>query len=173
MSAAPVIETARLVLRGHRTCDLEECVALWTDPGVTRFIGGKPSTREEVWSRVLRYAGHWALMGYGYWTAREKSTDRFVGELGFADFKRELDPPFGDTPEMGWALSPAFHGQGYATEAVSAALAWADARFPRTVCMISPENAPSLRVAAKVGFAEYARTTYRDPVILFERFRPA
>lgn len=173
MTHAPVIETARLILRGHRREDFEDCVGMWTDPGVTRFIGGKPSSREEVWSRLLRYVGHWQVMGFGYWIAHEKGTGRFVGEIGFADFKRELEPSFGDTPEMGWALNSGLHGQGYATEAVAGALAWADAHFaePRTVCMIDPSNAPSLRVAEKVGFREFARAHYREPTILFERFR--
>lgn len=172
MSDAPVIETARLVLRGHRRDDFDECYGMWTDPGVTRFIGGKPSSREEVWSRLLRYVGHWRLQDYGYWIAREKGTDRFVGEVGFADFKREMTPSFGEAPEMGWALSPGVHGQGYASEAVEGALAWADGRFSRTVCMIDPANAPSLRVAEKVGFTEFARAVYREPTILFQRFRP-
>ena len=36
--------------------------------------------------------------------------------------------------------------------------------------MIAPDNAPSLRVARKCGYAEYARTTYKgEPTMLFER----
>jgi len=67
------------------------------------------------------------------------------------------------------------HGQGYAGEAVAAALAWGDAWFkgPRTVCMIDPDNAASLRVAARAGYAEYARTDYRDsPIVLLQRIKP-
>lgn len=171
MSAAPVIETGRLVLRGHVKADLDDCAAMWGDPEVTRFIGGKPSTREEVWARLLRYVGHWQAMDYGFWTVREKDGGRFIGEVGFADFKRTMTPSFGDTPEMGWALSPAAQGRGYASEAVGAALAWGDARFGggRVTCMISPDNAPSLRVAEKMGFREFARTDYHGPIILFER----
>jgi len=171
VSAAPVIETGRLVLRGHVKADLDDCAAMWGDPEVTRFIGGKPSTREEVWARLLRYVGHWQAMDYGFWTVREKDGGRFIGEVGFADFKRTMTPSFGDTPEMGWALSPAAQGRGYASEAVGAALAWGDARFGggRVTCMISPDNAPSLRVAEKMGFREFARTDYHGPIILFER----
>lgn len=171
MSRAPVIETERLILRGHVKADLDECFAMWGDAEVTRFIGGKPAALDEVWSRLLRYVGHWDQMDYGFWTVREKVGGRFVGEVGFADFKRQMSPSFGETPEMGWVLSPAVQGRGYATEAVNAALAWADRRFSggRTVCMISPENAPSLRVAEKAGFREFARANYHDDVILLER----
>ena len=172
MSAAPVLETERLILRGHTKADLDACAALWGDEEVTRYIGGRPFARDEVWSRLLRYVGHWQEMGYGFWAITERASGRFIGELGFADFKRALEPSFGDTPEMGWALSPAGHGKGYASEAVAAALAWADARFDggRTVCMIHPDNGPSLRVAQKAGFNEFARTDYHGPTVLLERF---
>ena len=173
MSAAPVIETERLILRGHTKADLDVCASLWGDGEVTRYIGGRPFARDEVWARLLRYVGHWREMSYGFWALTEKASGQFVGELGFADFKRELDPSFGDTPEMGWALSPAGHGKGYATEAVTAALAWGDVNLEggRTVCMIHPENAASLRLAQKVGFREFARANYQGATILLERFR--
>lgn len=45
MSRAPVLETERLILRGQRASDLDAFAAMWGDPEVTRFIGGKPATR--------------------------------------------------------------------------------------------------------------------------------
>jgi RimJ/RimL family protein N-acetyltransferase len=170
-NARPTIVTARLTLRAHAVGDFAESAAMWADAAVTRFIGGRPSTPEECWQRLLRYAGLWSLLGYGYWVVRETATGRFVGEVGFGNFHRELDPPFGDTPEIGWALSPWAHGRGYAAEAVQAAVGWADAqRFERTVCLISPDNAPSIRVAARAGYREYDRTGFKgSPTILFER----
>ena len=80
----PAVDTARLTLRGHRIEDFDECAAMWGDPEVTRHIGGRPFTEEEVWTRLLRYVGHWSLLGFGYWVIREKATHRFVGEAGFA-----------------------------------------------------------------------------------------
>lgn len=170
-NSPPTIVTDRLTLRAHEIADFADSVAMWADEKVTRFIGGRPSTDEECWQRLLRYGGLWPLLGFGYWVVRERRTDRFVGEVGFANFHRELDPPFGDVPESGWALSPAFQGKGYAGEAVGAALAWADAQgFDRTVCMIAPENAPSIRVAERLGYREFARTAFKgSPTVLFER----
>jgi RimJ/RimL family protein N-acetyltransferase len=167
-----VIETERLRLRAHGLEDFEPCTAMWGDPDVARFIGGRPSTREESWGRLLRYAGLWALLGFGYWAVEESATGAFVGDVGFADFKRAIEPSLEGLPEMGWALSPAFHGKGYASEAVAGALAWADARFERTACIITPENEASIRVALKTGFREALRTSFRDdPTILYYRSR--
>ena len=171
----PVLETERLRLRGHRVDDLDVCSALWADTEVVRHTTGKPQTREEVWWRILRYIGHWTLMGYGFWALEEKATGKFVGEVGFADFKRELNPPLGDTPESGWILASEFHGKGYATEAMHAVIAWGDEHFGavRTACLIHPDNAASLRVAEKCGYHEYARSIYRDKeVLVLERPAP-
>lgn len=159
-------------MRGHRVEDFADCSSLWTDPEVTRFIGGKPSTQEEVWARLLRYAGHWSLLGFGYWVVTEKDTGRFLGEVGFADFRREIEPSLDDMPEMGWVMAPHSHGKGYATEAVQAAIAWGETHFDgrRMACIIAPENGPSLRVAEKCGFRELQHTTYKDkPTIMFVR----
>jgi RimJ/RimL family protein N-acetyltransferase len=165
----PTLSTARLRLRPHRPNDFDACAALWGDPRVTEHIQGRPQTQEEVWARLLRYAGHWAWLGFGYWAVEEGG--RFIGELGFADFKRALEPSLDGAPELGWALSPAVWGQGYATEALTAALAWADANLAaaETACIVALQNATSLRVAAKLGYRETARTTYKGEVTLVFR----
>lgn len=172
MSYAPRLETERLILRAHTRADLDASAAMWSAPEVTRFISGKPSTREESWGRMLRYPGLWAFLGYGYWAIAEKATGRFVGEAGFGDFERDISPSFDGAPEHGWAFAPAAQGMGYATEAGHAALAWAKTQFGarEVVCMISLENIASLRVAAKLGYVEYARADFRGgPNILMRR----
>ncbi len=168
----PDIDTERLTLRRPRLEDFDEALAMWSDPSVVRFISGKPSTREEMWARLLRYVGHWELLGFGFWVVREKSTGRFVGEVGLGDFHRDIAPPLGESKEAGWVLSPSAHGKGYATEAVRAALRWNEERFgpERVVCIISPENAASLHVAHKCGFRERSRVSYKgEPILTFER----
>lgn len=169
---APSLDTPRLTLRAHIAADFEDSYAMWSDPRTVRFIGGAPSTRDRAWSRLLNFAGLWPLLGFGYWAVRERETGAYVGEVGFADFHRGTDPAFDGEPEMGWVLHPASHGQGFATEAVTAALAWADAALPhpRTVCMIDPANAASIAVARKTGFSDWTETIFQgDPCLLFQR----
>ena len=167
----PVVETARLRLRAHRLDDFEASFAMWSDPVVTRYIGGKPSTEQQTWSRMTSYAGHWALMGFGYW-AIETATGSFAGELGFANFRRDIASSMRDVPELGWALASRFHGQGLASEAVRAALAWGDIRFrpARTVCLIDADNLASIRVAQKCGYAVFEQTIFHErPTLFLER----
>ena len=169
---APRIETARLILRAHEAADLDAVAAMWSDVELVRHITGKPSTREESWARILRYAGLWAVKGYGYWAVEDKATGRFAGDIGLADFARDIAPPIEMAPEAGWALASWAHGKGYATEAMLAALAWMDANLagPRAHCMLAAENAASVRVAQKCGFKEFARVTYKgQPSLIYRR----
>lgn len=117
---------------------------------------------------MISYLGHWAMLGYGYWAVADKTSDRLIGELGFADFKREIHPPITGTPELGWGLMTAHHGKGLATEALAAAMKWGKTHLPtkQTVCLINPTNAPSLRVAEKLGFTQTHTTTSVDQTIL-------
>ena len=171
-----VIQTERLTLTPPVLADFDEYAEMWADPAVVRYMGGVPISRSAAWMRFQRQAGGWALRGFGSWVVRERGSGRFVGEVAFQDFKRDVSPPLGPEPEAGWILAPWAQGRGLASEAVAAAHAWGDARFgePRTVCMIDPDNAPSLRLAARMGYVEYARTVLGTRcVVLHERPAPA
>lgn len=171
-AGVPVLETERLKLRGHRLDDFVHCAAMWADPNVTKHIGGRPFTEEECWTRLLRYVGHWALLGFGYWVVEEKTTGNFIGETGFADYKRDIESSLCGVPEIGWAFATQAHGKGYATEAVRAVVGWGDANFSsaRTACIIAPENLRSVRVALNCGYRELQITTYKGhPTIIFVR----
>jgi RimJ/RimL family protein N-acetyltransferase len=172
MTNIPVIETSRLILRGQTREDFPAFAAMWADPVVTRYIGGSPLSEEDSWSKFMRIAGHWSLLGFGFWGIFDKASGARIGEAGILDVKRDIVPSFHGVPEIGWGLLPAVHGKGYATEAVQEILKWAENHFGRVrmVCIIDPGNTPSLRVAARCGFREYARTTYKgDPTVILER----
>jgi RimJ/RimL family protein N-acetyltransferase len=173
-TTAPVLETSRLVLRGHDQSDLDHSLRMWRDPAVTRYLGGKPLSEEDVWQRLLRYAGSWALLEYGFWLVQERSTGAFVGEVGFHELKRDTQPSFSGTPEIGWGVLPEFQGRGLAREAVEAAVRWGDAsiRNDKTVCIIHPQNVASIRIAQGFGFEKQEDITYKGGTMaLFSRTR--
>ena len=175
--ALNVIVTNRLTMRWPALSDLPDMAELWSDPKVVRYIGGRAFTQEEIWQRLLRYRGHWALLGYGYWTIRETATGAFVGEIGFGDWRRTGLPELVGRPEAGWVLTPAMQGKGYAGEALDAALDWLEKaiRPSSSVCIIAPENKPSLRLAERRDYQIVRQATYgeTDTFILVRGHLPA
>ena len=171
---APTLETPRLRLRGHGLDHFPHSAAMWADPVVVRYIRPTPFTEEETWARVLRYVGHWALLGYGFWVVEDKLTGEFLGEAGFLNFHRDTEPPAViSVPEAGWAFRAAAHGRGYASEAVAAIVAWGDSHFDTaTVCIIEQTNVASIRVAEKNGYREKQVITYKgNELMLYGRER--
>jgi RimJ/RimL family protein N-acetyltransferase len=172
---APVLETERTLLRPHRAEDFDAYCAMGTDPAVFRFIGGRARTREESWQRLLRHPGMWSMIGFGFWAIEDKASGRFIGEAGFHDLKRAIEPSIEGVPEAGWSLIAGMQGRGLGSEIVRRLTAWADTdlQASRTVCIIDPENGPSLGLARKCGYREYASTVYHDhATMLLERMRP-
>ena len=171
----PVLKTERLILRGHKPSDFPEFAAMRADPEVARYTTGKPIDEEEAWSKFLTCLGLWANLGYGYWAIADKKSDRYIGEAGFGDFKRDIKPSIRGVPEAGWVLTSKVHGKGYGSEAVEAILSWADQNFsdPRTVCIVDGGNPASVKLALKNGYSEFARADLEgEEVILMERYAP-
>jgi RimJ/RimL family protein N-acetyltransferase len=174
-ATAPTLETRRLRLRAFRASDLDAQAAAMADPGVVRHLGSSPFSREDTWRKILASPGLWALLGYGYWVVERREDGAYLGQIGFADFKRDMRPSIEGIPEMGWIVAPQAQGRGYATEAVLAALAWADEALGgrEIVAIINPDNAASIRIAEKGGFGLREEAVYKgEPIMLFRRHLP-
>lgn len=172
MSPVPTLETPRLILRETRLADFEAYSAMWREPEVLRFTQRVAPAPEMMWMRFLRNVGFWHHLGYGLLTVEEKASGRFVGQVGFFDARREMEPSIEARPEAGWTLIADFQGRGYGLEAVGALMAWGGAALAgqRAVAIIDIDNHASQSLAKRVGFSLVDRTVYRgDPVLLFER----
>lgn len=169
-----ILETPRLLLRRHRADDFDAYFDFCADPEMARYSGRPPAGPEEAWARLLRNAGHWSELGYGFFAIEEKATGRLAGEAGLGDFRRRLGPEFDSDPEAGWAIARPLQGRGYASEAAEAALGWIERRFAiaRTVCIIHHDNLASIRVAEKLGYRPFGERSYRGyRGLVFERPR--
>jgi RimJ/RimL family protein N-acetyltransferase len=88
----------------------------------------------------------------------ERESGRFVGNGGLAQFERGI-AALEDLPEAGWAFTPDAWGKGYATEAMTAILDWADAHALGEIrCIIDTGNTASHNVARKLGFTKFAES---------------
>jgi RimJ/RimL family protein N-acetyltransferase len=139
-------ETERLFLRQWRLEDFEAYASYYADENLARFVGG-PCDRESAWRKMASLAGHWVLRDFGYWAVEEKGSGDFVGCVGLwqSDGWPEV--------ELGYLLMPDKQGRGYATEAGREAQHFARcvAKISSLVSYIDPRNAPSIRVAERLG----------------------
>ena len=172
LQEAPRLETERLVLRGWRKEDFRPYHAIVSHPDVHRHFGPEPMSAEECWRRIMASAGGWHLNGFGTWAVERKSDAKLVGNAGLFTAWRDLEPEFGEQPEMGWIFAAETHGKGMAGEACRAVLDWAEANLQPTPiwAIIAPENEPSLKLAAKLGFERHGETHYHgEPTLVLRR----
>jgi RimJ/RimL family protein N-acetyltransferase len=156
---APTFATERMLITPMTLDHWEEYAATWADPRMTEFIGGEPRSRNISWGKLLQGIGLWTLFGYGYWSFIDRGTGAFLGNGGLAQFERGIPELIG-IPEAGWAFAPDAWGRGYATEAMTVILGWADRELdePEIRCIIDPGNAASHKVATKLGFEKIAES---------------
>ncbi|SED39160.1 Protein N-acetyltransferase, RimJ/RimL family [Amycolatopsis tolypomycina] len=148
----PPIETERLVLRAAEARDRPSFIELFASPEVGTYVGG-PRPRDELERVVPEVPGQ--RLGF------------FVVELDGAmigmitlDRRAEDGPgpvrPTAGEAELGYLFLPAAWGFGYAAEACAAALGWFAGTHPGEPVVLCTQtaNERSMRVAAKLGFAE-------------------
>ncbi len=160
------LDTPRLHLRQIVADDFESAHAVVASDAVRRFLV-RDLSREDSFQRHLRNAGCWALFGYGVFSVFERESGAYVGGCGLFRGLRGLGDDFDPYPEVGWIIGEASWGRGYATEAMTAILAWFDAEHGgRSVCMIVPGNAASERIADKLGYEAIGLSYYKGGEVM-------
>jgi len=156
----PRIETARLLLREWREDDLDAFAAMSADPDVMSYLGGVLD-RDESWRRIALHTGHWTLRGYGNWAVERKADGVLIGRVGL------WNPEGWPGLEIGWKLARHAWGNGYASEAASAAMdwAWTELGAPRLISIIDPGNVASRRVAERLGMRRLREETFSGGVL--------
>ncbi len=143
-----ILDTARLILRYQQLSDVAALVDLWTDPDVTRHLGG-PRDREWLESVFEETAEEPFAERYDLWPVVERATGQVVGHCGLLEKEVEGTPEI----ELTYVFARSAWGQGYATEMGRALrdYAFEELGLERLIALIEPENAASERVARKVG----------------------
>ena len=153
----PVLETERLVLRAPRLGDAKTVAMLANDRRIAENTARLPHPYRVADAEDFIATANFGNETVFFITLRNGT---LIGACGYTQVDRH-------PPEIGYWLGVKHWGKGYATEAVRAILRWAETP---TTCIIHPENTSSLRVAAKCGYQERCRTTYKgEPTVLLTR----
>ena len=169
----PVLVTERLELWHPQAGDRAGLRALIEPGEVRRFLGGMEPDDHDVFMRLLRNAGSWALYGHGTFIVRERGQREIVGNCGVFHSWRGFGRGLDDVAEAGWIVAKSAWGKGYAQEAMEAALAWFEREHGAapTLCMIDQGHRASEAVAAKLGYTACDRYEEQDerPLIVYRR----
>jgi len=155
------IETERLLLRRSRPEDAATISAYRSDPNVNRQQGWDRTDLEGVLADIVEMSGRspGEPGGWVQFTVEERGGGRIVGDVGLSVADGEPG-----VIKVGYTIDPAFQGLGYATEAIRALVEYAFETLGAELVRAhaSAENAPSIRVAEKVGMRLVERFEHRE-----------
>jgi len=157
-----MIETERLILRPWRDEDSGALLRQASEPEVLRYLGAAP-TADDIAARIARQSAHQARLGHCFWAVERREEGDLIGLCG-------LQPAPAGTPiegdiEIGWQLSAAHWGQGYAREAAEASLAWAweNLSVPRIVSITVAANRRSWALMERLGMVRRPDLDFLHP----------
>jgi RimJ/RimL family protein N-acetyltransferase len=158
------IRTPRLRVRSWRDEDFESYAAMNADPRVMEYYPGVLS-REESQARFALGQARMAEQGYGFWAVEEIGGAPWIGLVGLAN--PDFSAAFLPAVEVGWRLAAPHWGQGYATEAARAVLAYGFERLALSeiVAFTVPANVRSRRVMDKLGMRYSPDEAFLHPKI--------
>ena len=146
----PTLETARLRLRPFTDADVDDLYALHSDATVLRYWDSPPWTERERAALFIAKGRQVEEEGTGARPAVERRADgAFLGWCGLTSWN-----PDHRSASLGYCFGQAAWGQGFATEAARALLAWAfdTLDLNRVQAEADTRNAASARVLEKLGF---------------------
>ncbi|HEY4146877.1 GNAT family protein [Pinirhizobacter sp.] len=152
-TAGSIIQTARLILDPLREEDTATVFVYRSDPAVSQYQGWKPANEAEVdrfiadqRARAFGTPDSWCQLAI-----RDRETGRLLGDFGI-HFPPSLDDPI----EFGLSLQPDAQGNGFAREAMEAAidLAFGPWGYRRLVASVDPRNSASVALCRAVGMRQ-------------------
>jgi ribosomal-protein-alanine N-acetyltransferase len=143
-----ILETARLILRRQTMDDVPFLIDLWSDPEITRYVGGprEAGFLKETFEDTARNP---FTEKYDLWVTVEKESGKPVGYCGLVNKEVEGRMEY----ELSYFFAKPAWGKGYATEMGAALVNHARREFglKRIIALVDPANQGSCRVAEKSG----------------------
>ncbi|KEK24610.1 GNAT family N-acetyltransferase [Bacillus gaemokensis] len=144
------LQTKRLILRKMQASDSASLFAIWSDPEVTKFMNINSFTDESQAVEMIEILDKLSLENRAIrYSIIELESNKIIGSCGYnsLDFKNAK-------AEIGYDISKAFWGKGYAPEAILALIdyAFSTLGFNRIEAKAEPENINSIKVLQKLNF---------------------
>ena len=151
------IETDRLIIRSIQNTDAKPLASLWTDPDVTRYMGG-PRNYDELLKSFREDAQVNPPSVFDLWPVIEKRTGRLIGNCGIIE--KNVDGK--NEHEIIYVLPKSVWGKGFATESADSLKNYAfnQLGLERIIALIDNDNLQSEKIANKIGL-KYEKDTVR------------
>jgi ribosomal-protein-alanine N-acetyltransferase len=146
----PTLHTARMRLRPFTSADADALYALHSNAYVLRYWDAPPWTERARAERFIATCRQIAEEGSGARLAMDRSSDgAFLGWCALTRYNPDYR-----SASLGYCLTEAAWGCGYATEAARDLLRWAfdNLDLNRVQAEADTRNAASARVLEKLGF---------------------
>lgn len=113
------LSSRRLVFRTWNELDLPYAVSLWSDPDVSRYLGG-PMSSDAVSARLNLEMDRQRELGIQYWPIFLRSDAAFAGCAGLRPFHQETG-----VFELGVHIARPYWGKGLGEESARAVIEYA------------------------------------------------
>jgi ribosomal-protein-alanine N-acetyltransferase len=118
-------ETERLVLRGILSTDVDGMFEMDSDPDVHLYVGNEPlQTKEQAAAAIEFIRQQYIDNGIGRWAVIDKNTNIFLGWAGLKLITNPINN-HNNFLDLGYRFIKKYWGQGYASEAATASIAYA------------------------------------------------
>ncbi|MUL40554.1 GNAT family N-acetyltransferase [Streptomonospora sp. PA3] len=175
MTSSPQLRTERLAIRDWTTDDAEAALRIYGAEEVARWLTPEMRTVHDV--EAMRSVLHaWVeaqpnfLPPAGRWAIVRRQDGELIGGLSL-----RLLPPFEEDFELHWQLRPDAWGNGYATEAARAVIAWAfEQGIEELFAVARPKNTRAIATARRLGMEWVGETEkYYNTRLQVFRIRPS
>lgn len=158
----PSLTTERLLLRAVDFNDVDDLFQVLSDPDVAEYDYFYPvETKEKASLFIERYQREIEGNEEITWGIVLKESQKLIGTCCLGNFDKGAE-----RAEIGYAISKAHWGKGYATEAAKKILDYGfnKIKLNRIEATITPGNDSSVRVLEKLGFEREGLVRQRDLV---------
>lgn len=148
-----LLQSERLRFRPFQEIDHTFFESMFLNEAVMEFIApyGSLKTKEQIKTSFQNKLDHWNQYGFGFFIMEDVHQNK-IGYCGF----RLLGPR--QEIELGYILDQPYWGQGYASEAVEACLAWGQKNLQTNelIAVTAADHRVSQNVLSKYGFTRDA-----------------